>query len=58
MNALSLIHDLPETDEEVTNWVRKALEEIQSGEYDKQVVKKKLYFATIAFNKVRNLLPK
>lgn len=54
MNALSIIHDLPETDTEVELWVQKALAEIKSGEYDKQVIKHKLYFASIAFNMVRN----
>ena len=54
MNALTVIHDLPETDEEVTRWVQKALEEINAGEYDKQVIKRKLHFASIAFNMVRN----
>jgi hypothetical protein len=54
MNALSVIHNLPETDTEVEAWVQKALAEIQSGEYDKQVIKRKLHFASIAFNMVRN----
>jgi len=58
MNALSVLHDLPDTDEEIKIWVAKAINEILSGEYDKTETKKKLYFATLAFNKVRNLLPK
>lgn len=54
MNALSVIHDLPETDKEVELWVKKALEELNAGEYDKDVIKRKLLFASMAFNMVRN----